>query len=106
MNPTIYKYPLEISDVSTLTMPSGAKPLKVEMQNGASHLWALVDTDQPDAEYEIRCFGTGQPISLEYCELGAFPRPEYIGTVFDGMFVWHFLLKPLNSVSDIFGVIT
>ena len=106
MNTVIYKYPLEFYREFKVVMPSAAKPLKVEMQNGVPHLWALVDTSQPEAEYEIRCIGTGVPIPDEFCAIGTYPPVEFLGTVFDGVHVWHYMLKRLRSTPDIFSVAT
>lgn len=65
-----------------ISMPDGAEVLSVGLQHGLVTVWALVD---PDALLVSRAFliaGTGQPCLRR--RLGRF-----IGTVFDGVFVWH-----------------
>lgn len=43
MNKTIYKYPLDVTDVQEIKLPVGAEILTVQAQNGTLCLWALVD---------------------------------------------------------------
>lgn len=51
MKQAIYKYP--VSPDASIEMPKGAQVLDVALQNGAPHLWVLVD---PEAEKEVRYF--------------------------------------------------
>jgi hypothetical protein len=64
-------------------MPKGAEILTVGFQNYREiTIWALVD---PDAEMIERFFmvrGTGHPVELRTDQ-------KFLGTVFDGPFVWH-----------------
>lgn len=81
----ILKYPLSITDTQTLVLPSEVNILKVAVQNGKVFLWALVDTENEDeVELTIKCFGTGQSISMPPKNM------MYLDTVFVDEFVWHF----------------
>jgi hypothetical protein len=60
---TIWKFPLEVTDVQTVRMPRGARILCVQVQSGVPCLWAEVD---PKAETELRTlriYGTGHPMA-------------------------------------------
>lgn len=59
---TIFKYPLQVTDAQSLTMPTGAKPLCVQLQHGQPYLWAQVDTERPAAFVSFMTFGTGHPM--------------------------------------------
>lgn len=86
---TIYKYELEIDDLTPLALPIGAEILTVQTQKGAVCMWAVVD---PNGETEIRyfeMFGTGHPIKND-----GYDR-KYIATlqVFGGDGVFHIFEK-------------
>lgn len=68
----VYKYPLEITDRVTISMPQGARVLTVQMQHSNPCLWVWVDPDAPLEERTFRIAGTGHAI----VERGA----AYIGT--------------------------
>lgn len=68
-------------------MPEGAQILSAQIQNGEVCLWALVDTEKPLKNKEIRIYGTGHP--YEYTDQDA----KYIGTVQLKSFVWHIFEK-------------
>ncbi len=80
---SIWKYPLEVSDVQTLVMPSSAEILAVQVQNGKPCLWARVDPDAPKTDRTIITHGTGHAVSEE--------TGEYIGTyqLEEGQLVFH-----------------
>ena len=80
---TIYKYLLIVDASQFLSMPTGAEILCVQTQHGEPHLWAVVDTDQPQEEREIIMRGTGHPLNGQ--------EGRYIGTVqtHGGGLVWH-----------------
>jgi len=82
---TIWRYPLLITDRQVLKIPRSAQFLSVIQQNGTVMLYALVDTDSPEKEYEIFLRGTGGPIDEAYLRF-----IDFVGTVKmpDG-FVWH-----------------
>ena len=74
---TIWKYELQLDDFS-IVMPMGSKIITVE--NG--FLWAIVDPDNEDESREFAVHGTGHPITHQNSK-------EYVGTWFEGPFVWH-----------------
>lgn len=81
----VFKYPLSIVDLQTVTLPIGAKILCIKLQNEEPCLWALVDPSLDEKEtVNIRCAGTGHPIDEEI--------EEYIDTVIlmNGRLVFHF----------------
>jgi hypothetical protein len=81
---TIFKYTVQLNDELTLAIPAGAQLLCVQTQRGIPQLWAVVDTERPDAPRHFRWFGTGHSFD---------PGGEaaYIGTVQinDGALVFH-----------------
>ena len=84
MKQTVYKYPLIVDDVQTVTLPVGAKIICIKEQHGDLCLWALVDPNETRTEaVKIRCAGTGHPIEEDV---------EYIDTVMlrSGYLVFHF----------------
>ena len=42
----IFKYELKVSDIQFVSMPKGAKLLKVQTQRATPCIWALVDPDK------------------------------------------------------------
>lgn len=65
---TVWKFALQLADLQSISMPSGAKILHVADQHGVVCMWALVD---PSADRVTRTFtviGTGHiaPSSGEY----------------------------------------
>lgn len=78
---TVYKYRIRVTDVQTLKMPMGWKPLHVGIDPiGDFCLWALVDTEALELEQDIYVHGTGHPVG---------ENEEYIGSDVQGRFVWH-----------------
>jgi len=59
---TIWKYPLETTDVQTVMMPKGAKPLTVAVQGSQVCLWALVDSEADPEARDFVIYGTGHPV--------------------------------------------
>lgn len=82
MTARIYKYQLALHGVNVLPLPTGARPLAVDDQDGVLCMWALIDDECSDEERNFAFVGTGHPIpgSLE---------STYIGTVQQPPFVWH-----------------
>ncbi len=78
---TIWKFPIEIIDHPSVQMPFGSMVLHAGAQNGNLFLWALVDPDEPMAERCFAIYGTGRN--------GPESTTGYVGTIFDGSFVWH-----------------
>ena len=91
---TIHKFliPHRITNSPVNYMPRGARPLSVGMQGQGLYVWALVDTEAPAAEHMFAVRGTGNEIKPEV------EQGDFIGTVFDGPFVWHvFSLGDIGS---------
>lgn len=86
MNKTIYKYPLQVTDLQEVLLPIGAEILTIQVQNEIPCLWALVDPDQIKEIVNIEIFGTGHPISYD---IGV--SRKYISTfqLNDGQLVFH-----------------
>jgi hypothetical protein len=81
----IFKYPLKVTDVQTVSMPAGAKLLSVMLQYKALYVWARVDPSGPLVERTFYVVGTGNPLPDE----DAVWDPAYLGSVIDDPFVWH-----------------
>ena len=78
---TIWKYKILRPGPQMLSLPVGATPVYFGMQVLPT-LWCEVDIDD-GAEREYRTFeivGTGREIP---------PNAVYVGTCFDGRYVWH-----------------
>lgn len=69
---SIWKFPIEITDEQTITMPQTAKILSVQLQYGVPYIWALVDTEEQKTERLLAVYGTGHPCVCD--------ASEYIGT--------------------------
>lgn len=86
---TIWKFPLETTDEQVVDMPSGAKALTVQTQDGCACLWALVNPDNATVEHRlIRIYGTGHSIPKH--------PGDYIGTyqLCNGALVFHVFEAP------------
>lgn len=60
----IYKYELGVLEKQTISLPRGAKIIRVADLDGKFWLWAIVDTS-PDCQREIRrieMYKTGMPL--------------------------------------------
>jgi hypothetical protein len=81
---TVYKYSL-YHGLTNISAPGNAKPLSTGMQNGSVMLWMEVDVNNLLQIYNFHVVPTG----------GSVPQNgHYIGTAFDGMFVWHVYQTP------------
>ena len=81
MKNIIYKYqPFRFSNGSVV-MEDGAKIVKLGMQDGIITFWAIVEAGVELRERQFHTVGTGQIITKD--------NWKYVGTVFDGNFVWH-----------------
>lgn len=99
---TIYKYPLQITDLQTIELTACAgltareQILCVNTQHGEAFLWALADrnTSEPKRKVTITIHGTGHDIIIDT------PRKNYIGSfmLFNGGFVGHvFLVNEVDA---------
>lgn len=82
----IYKYHLpQPGQYAVLDYHWGARPKLVALQNGSPCLWAEVHKDSTSRKAQVLCVGTGWDAPDDL---------EYLGTVLDGDFVWHFYIQP------------
>lgn len=59
---TVYKYPIDLTDVQSIAMPQGAASIMVHVQDGHPYIWAVVDTDALMVLYRFYVVGTGNPM--------------------------------------------
>lgn len=77
---TVHKYVISITRGSRLLLPDTARVVHVGMQNDLC-LWIELETEEPYRnEKTFIVIGTGHPVPQD---------GTYVGTVFDGPFVWH-----------------
>ncbi len=71
---TIWKYPLEITDINKIQMPKGAEILCIQMQDTTPCLWAKVDSAEKEMQPRIiETCGTGNRInSLVHNYIGTY----------------------------------
>lgn len=77
---TIYKYTLS-KNCTNLVMPTGAKILSVQQQGTRIVFWAMIDPAMPPVTRTFRVLETGEYFEVE--------GVLYIGTVQEGLYVWH-----------------
>lgn len=80
----VYKYPIpQLGDWVSVTMPEGAEPLCVQMQQGVPCIWARVTIGRPPAIQHFRIAGTGHDLGSNV--------GRYVGTfqVHEGALVFH-----------------
>ena len=79
---SIWKFKLELSCEQDVQLPTGAKVLTAQYQNGSLFIWAVVDPMEVETGYRrFLIFGTGHEMSDV--------AMRYISTVQQGAFVWH-----------------
>lgn len=81
MRARIYKYTLNIKDISSVSLPQTHTILSFQEQFGKLTFWAVVDIESPEILREFRIFGTGFDIEPEGL--------NYLATVQVGVMVWH-----------------
>lgn len=93
MKKSIWKFPIQINDNVTISMPQGAEILTVQTQQIGKFnpdktpcLWALVNPNNATEERSFEVFGTGHPM---HCDMGV--DRKYIGTfqIRGGELVFH-----------------
>ena len=55
----IYKYRLPFKEFSVVSMPEGANIIRIDGEDGAIQMWAVVDTEAPLVDREFSLFKTG-----------------------------------------------
>lgn len=85
---TSWKYTLDIDDEQTIDIPHHARLLSVQMQRNALCLWAMVCPLNAPTARRFYIFGTGHELPSDILRL------EYLGTVQQGLLVWHVFVEP------------
>ena len=85
---TIWKFPIKTTDLQTVEMPGGAEILSVADQGGQLTLWAIVWPKVQAEHRQIEIIGAGNPVPNDN-EMNREIQREFIGTAFQGPFVWH-----------------
>jgi hypothetical protein len=92
---TTWKFPLDTTDVQTVSMPKGAKVLSVQMQFDRITAWALVDNAELVSQpVRFHVIGTGYPLP-DYTDAW-----QFIGTVqmLDGSLIFHVFVDTMPLV--------
>ena len=76
----IWKFPL--TNEETPIEAHIVEFLTVQMQDETTCVWAIVDHDRQPNRYKVSIIGTGW-------ECSKIDASQYIGTVQQGMYVWH-----------------
>lgn len=79
----VYKYPLQVLDDQVIRMPLDAQICSIQVQNNIPTLWAVVDDNLAEINFNIITIGTGQyfkPDGLIY--LGTYQLVGFVGHVF------------------------
>ena len=74
-----------VSSEAVIKKHEGAKLLDVQIQNGCTCIWAVADVLAKEVATQLVVVGTGWEVSER--------TGEYIGTVQQGDFVWHYFTE-------------
>jgi 3-polyprenyl-4-hydroxybenzoate decarboxylase len=83
----IWKIELKKDRTQLVKMPEKSEIMDIQMQNGKPVLWFLTNPESKEIEVKINMYGTG----WETHESAS--KDEYLSTVQDGDFVWHFFMN-------------
>lgn len=78
-NKVIHKFAVH-PDRQEIFAPRNAEILSVGMQDGEIIVWMTVNPQEPFLYHRVYVVGTGREVP-SHC--------KFVGTVFDGPFVWH-----------------
>ncbi len=81
MKAVIFKYRIP-NGGGEVSMPEGARCLKLAMLVDGLYVWALVDPAQPVRARKFSVIGTGQDFEMSMWHV-------YLDTVEEGPFIWH-----------------
>lgn len=56
---SVWKFPFDVADRVEIEMPAGAQFLSVQIQDGQTCLWALIETDARPVKRRLLIRGTG-----------------------------------------------
>jgi hypothetical protein len=81
----VWKYPLNLRGVNKLSMPKGARVVKVEQQPGSGPcVWVIVDPSVSPEQRWFEVVGTGHPFGDNRVYVGSWQDPPL-------PFMWHLL---------------
>lgn len=83
----IWKFELTKERTQLVKMPEKSEIMDIQMQNGNLVMWALVEPESKNIDVKINMYGTGWEINNNTT------KDEYLATVQDGGFVWHFFMN-------------
>lgn len=83
---TIWKYQLKMTGDQFVYVPSKHEILSLHLQGDDCCMWVKVDPLAEKIAIRIYMFGTGMHVPVNPL--------VHIGTVQDGMLVWHFFREP------------
>ena len=83
----IWKFELTKERTQLVKMPEKSEIMDIQMQNGKPVMWALVNPESKNIEVKINMYGTGWETRENTS------KDEYLSTVQDGKFVWHFFMN-------------
>ena len=69
---TVWKFPLPMTNVAEVSMPTGARILYVGIQAGEPFLWAAVDPNAEAERRRVRVAGTGHGLGDVGAYIGSF----------------------------------
>jgi hypothetical protein len=80
---TIWKFPIETTDLQSISIPAGSVLLTVQTQGGQPCVWALCDSALPLEQRFIAVYGTGHTLPYN--------PGKYVGTyqLSGGALVFH-----------------
>lgn len=82
---TIYKYPFEVNNKVSFSIPSGYKILSIQMQGDTPCLWVMVEATNITEVLELEIYGTG--VNMPPVEYGK--ERVHISTFQDIGYVFH-----------------
>ena len=82
---TIWKYPLAVTDVQSLSWPEFSRPLFVGNQGGTLTLWAMVNPGMEQESVTVSIVGTGHPVDDS--------DGAYVGSAIVDPYVWHVFVR-------------
>jgi hypothetical protein len=83
----IWKIELQRANTQLIKMPKDSEIMDIQMQNGKFVMWFLSNPLNKEIEVKIDMYGTGWKINENTS------KNEYLSTVQDGDYVWHFFMN-------------
>jgi hypothetical protein len=83
----IWKIQLKKERTQLVKMPEKSEIMDIQMQNGKPVMWFLTNPERKEIEVKINMYSTGWETHENTS------KDEYLSTVQDGEFVWHFFMN-------------